>query len=422
MSDCTSTFCVLPWIHSFVNSNGNYQICCTAEEYHTGIPDSKNKNYNISKQPDPQEIMKAPFMNGVRKQMLTGKWPVACTRCQQTEAGGGVSRRQLENEKYKDLITEIKAETDDNGQVKLFKFKSIDYRLGNLCNLECRMCGPYSSNRWLKDWNKVKPLMEKMTPQRRKAYESYNWIDDPWLVEEFKSKIHEVDRLHFAGGEPLIAPQMGKLLDYCIEMGVADKITLSYNTNVTVLPEKILEKWKSFKEIRLLCSIDGFDKVNEYIRYPSKWKVIDQNLRFLDDNYTEYKIKELLISCTVQVYNVLFLDDLFDYLQTFKNAVPIPNLVNLYSPSYLRSTILPSSSKLIAKEKLAKKALELEKITPKRHQYLVANIWQIIHFMESQDTSSEIKRFYEFNSKTDDVKKISIKQYIPNLNEFLGLF
>ena len=32
-----SPFCILPWIHSFVNSNGNYQVCCTSEEHHIAI-------------------------------------------------------------------------------------------------------------------------------------------------------------------------------------------------------------------------------------------------------------------------------------------------------------------------------------------------------------------------------------------------
>lgn len=412
------TFCALAWVHSFVNSNGNYQVCCTSEEYHVGIPDAQGAFFNIKNRPSHEEVMNSAFFSNIRKDMLSGKWNEVCTRCFVTEDNGGVSRREIENKKYSGLIETLKKETNPDGSLKHLKFKSIDYRLGNFCNLECRMCGPHSSSRWLKDWNDVKPQDEQISSSYRILLENYDWIEKDSLIDEFKEKLLHVEHLHFAGGEPLIAPQMTKMLKICVEMGVAQNITLSYNTNVTALPESVLELWKEFKAVRLLCSIDGFDKVNEYIRYPSKWEKIDKNLTFLDENFNKYKIEEILLSCTVQIYNVLSLESLYDYLKKFKNIVPALNLVNLHVPFYLKTTLLPPEAKALASQRLKKIADDLRGRLPEKYSYLEQNISQVTNFMNNVDHSDQLKIFKTVNANIDRVKQTRLKDHVPEL-EFL---
>jgi sulfatase maturation enzyme AslB (radical SAM superfamily) len=418
-NDISKSFCVLPWIHSFINSDGNYQVCCTSEEHHRGIPDSEGKFYNIKDQPSQEEVMNSDFMKQVRIDMLNGKWNKVCARCVITEQSGGISRRIIENQEYERLNESIVKNTKEDGHIKI-EFKTIDYRLGNLCNLECRMCGPHSSARWLKDWNTVKPEPEQINEALREKYENFDWIEKDYLLGEFKEKLQHVEKLHFAGGEPLFTPQMAQMLKFCVDMDVAKNIILSYNTNVTTLPPAVLELWKEFKGVRLLCSIDGFDKVNEYVRYPSKWKVIDQNLTFLDENFETYKIQEILLSCTVQVYNVLQIPDLYDYLKKFKNIVPAINLINLHIPFYLRTTVLPIDSKAIAELRLLKIYEELEKTLPDRYKYLLDNIHQIINFMKEEDMSKYIPLFLKVNLNIDKAKGIHFKDYIPELYDVVA--
>lgn len=413
------TFCVLPWIHSFVNSNGNYQVCCTAEEYHPGIPNGDHTFFNIKDRPNIDEVMNADFMNKVRHDMLNGISNNICSRCLITEVNKGVSRRIIENKKYENLIPQLVSETNANGSLKKYKFKSIDYRLGNLCNLECRMCGPHSSSKWIKDWNKVKPEAEQMSPKFQQIYENYDWIEKDYLLQEFKEKLPNIDHLHFAGGEPLFTPQMATMLQFCVDLDVAKNITLSYNTNATKLPMPVLELWKKFKGVRLLCSIDGFDKVNEYIRYPSKWEVIDRNLTFLDDNFEQYNIEEILLSCTVQIYNILSLPDLYDYLKKFKKIIPALNLINLSIPFYLKTTVLPLEAKKIATSRLLKISKELHNKLPPEYIYLDENIHQVLTFMNATDASNHLPVFKSVNFKIDEAKNIHLKDNIPELAEYL---
>ena len=408
-------FCVLPWIHSFVNIGGEYQVCCTSEEFHDGILNSQNQVFKIQDNPTLDDVMNSDFMKKLRLELLDGKMPELCTRCIITENHNGVSRRHLENIKYAQDVTKLIDQTRPDGTIPL-EIKCADYRLGNICNLQCRMCNPRSTVMWIKDWNEVKNGKEPMDERRRLEYEGYDWIDENYLVEEFKSKIQGLDTLHFAGGEPLIAPRMQEMLQLCIDSGVAQDIMLTYNTNITKLPPKVLELWKHFKEVRLLCSIDGFGKVNDYIRMPSKWESIDRNLKYLDSHAKEHKISEILLSTTVQAYNILNLNELYEYLQGFENIIKAPNLINLYSPDYLKTQILPADVKEEATRRMLAVKSDLKKNFSEHKSYLLDNIDQVLNFMNEKDLNEKCWReFVRYNDKIDASKSMSLKDSIPEL-------
>jgi organic radical activating enzyme len=414
-SSVTNSFCVLPWIHSFVNSNGNYQVCCTSEEHHLAITDDNGNFFNIKNRPTQLEIMNSKFMKNLRKDMLESKWNKICTRCLVGELTDGVSRRQIENKNFQNIIEEIKSNTTEDGSIQNVKYKSIDYRLGNLCNLQCRMCGPHSSSAWIKDWNKIKPKDGKLDKRRNLKIENYDWIEKDYLLEEFQNKLEHCEYLHFAGGEPLITPQMSKMLKYCIDKNFSKNIELTYNTNLTKLPESVLELWKYFKGVKLLCSVDGFNKVNDYIRHPSKWEVFDRNLTFLDSNAEKYNIKEILLSTTVQIYNILDLPNLYEYIKKFKVVIPALNLVNLHHPRYLQTTVLPENVKIIAKICLEDYYVNLKSNLPDHYMYLADNLLQAINFMNNQENKDQLKIFFEINERMDQLKGVSLKEEIPEL-------
>ena len=235
-----------------------------------------------------------------------------------------------------------------------------------------------------------------------------------------ESKLQGLDQIHFAGGEPLIAPRMTELLQKCIDSGYAKNIVLTYNTNITQLPKSVLSLWKEFKTVKLFCSIDGFGKVNEYIRFPSKWSVIDKNLRYLDENTQELNLSQILLSTTVQAHNVLNLDQLYDYLKQFKNIVPAMNLINLYSPLYLSTQLLPNSVKKLAAERLLAIKPELYKTIPPNDHYLIGNIDDIINFMMGNNYHERYwKAFTDYNGKVDELKSLSFQESIPELYDLL---
>lgn len=411
------TFCVLPWIHSFVNSGGEYQVCCTGEEFGNTIVGDNAKNLNIDNRPTIDQVMNSKFMKTLRLKMLNGKWDPLCTRCKITEDNGGHSRRIIENKAYKHVIDEIIANTEEDGTIHN-DISFADYRLGNLCNLQCRMCSPYSTRLWIREWNKIKPLNEQYSNQRMHDFANFNWIDSDVLVHDFKLKAHGLDRLHFAGGEPLIAPQMAKILKICVDSGSAKKIVLSYNTNLTKLPPPVIELWKEFKEVRLLASIDAVGELNTYIRYPSKWKHIDNNLRTLDEYHKEMNVTEVLISTTVQILNILHLNKLYKYLDQFQFIKKAPNLINLHIPHYFQSTYLPKGLKQQATENLLDVIPVLQDNIHPNDQYLIDNIGQIVNFMNGSDFSHNFATFLTFQENFDRKRNISLFDVLPELGPY----
>src|SRR5665647_18888 len=203
------TFCALAWVHSFVNIGGEYQVCCTADEFSPGIDNGDGKVLNIKDNPSLEQVMNSSYMKEMRAKMMNGQWSSACLRCLEGEKMGGTSRRQIENDRYAHMIPSLIKATHHDFSIPL-EIKYADYRLANLCNLQCRMCNPRSSTMWLKDWNNIKnPNSGEIFPQKSMSeFASYDWIDSPYLLEELKSKVRSLDTLHFAGGEPLVTKQM----------------------------------------------------------------------------------------------------------------------------------------------------------------------------------------------------------------------
>ena len=413
------TYCPLAWAHSFINQDGSYQVCCTSEEFDNYIRDDKGEKLYIDQDITSKEVMNTTFMKNLRLQMLKGEWPELCTRCKIVEDMGGVSRRNVEIKNYQKSNQKFIKVTKKDGSANV-PIQSADYRLGNLCNLQCRMCNPRSSKLWIGEWNEMKPEEEKFSQEIMDSYKNYNWIDSEKLVEDFKAKAASLTHIHFAGGEPLIVPQMSKILRICIESGNAKNITITYNTNLTVLPERVLELWKEFKGIKLLASIDAIGNLNNYIRYPSNWEKIDKNLQYIEKNHKEFNIEECMLSATIQILNVLRLEELYEYLSQFSFIVPVPNLVNLHVPRHFQTTSLPNKLKILAGIKLGNLKEKYESKIPPHYKYLTDNIPQIIKFMHSYNgqKDGQFDNFLEFQKKFDKKREIDLFSVCPELKSY----
>lgn len=413
------TYCPLAWTHSFINQDGSHQVCCTSEEFDNYIRDDEGNKLYITDNLSPKEILNTNFMKKLRLEMLEGKWPDMCQRCKLTEDMGGVSRRNIEVKNYKKHNQNFLDKTDSVGTISN-NIKSADYRLGNLCNLQCRMCNPRSTTLWIKEWNEVKRKEEHFDEETMESYKNYKWIDSLDLVKDFEEKAPFLEHIHFAGGEPLVVPQMKTILQKCIESGNAKNIILTYNTNGTILPKSVIELWKNFKGVKLLMSIDAFGELNEYIRHPSKWNQIDKNLQDIDKNYKEYNITECIISTTVQILNIMKLDELYEYLSKFEFIVNVPNLINLHVPSYFRSSVLPEKYKILTTAKLLSLQNKYGKNLPPHYAYLKQNISQAINFMNTPEENPmrEFYDFLEFQSNFDKKRNISVYNFYPTFENY----
>jgi MoaA/NifB/PqqE/SkfB family radical SAM enzyme len=377
----SNTFCVLPWMHLATTSTGNMRVCCNSTPGKNLIKKDDGTVYKVFKD-NIQEAWNSETYHTIRQQMLNGERPEMCQRCFREEDAGLVSTRTNLNIKWQ----EDKEYTVDAP----FDIKYADIRLGNLCNLKCRMCNPYSSNQWLKEWSLVETALSE---EEYKRLDTMGWPENEKTWDNLFSIVPTIKEIYLTGGEPTIIKEQYKLLNYCIDNGYSKKIKLKYNTNLTNIPRDLIETWKQFKQIQLNCSIDAVGDLDRYIRYPSNWPKIQENfdlLQDLDNSYIE-------IHNTVQMYNILRLDDFLDWALPYGHKIYF-NILN--HPEYLNIRVLPPHLKLLAKDKL--------------EQYTdVPKVQGIIDYMMSEDWSNKFDSFKEYTFALDKSRNENLFDLIP---------
>ena len=426
-------FCPLPWIFQAVRNNGDVRVCCQANQGpDRGLirkPDNTVYNAGVD---DLVECRNAQKMKDIRVAMMNGKWHPDCVRCEKEEASGIRSRFTYEEELWKHHITaegaKIRTEADGTIDTNDIPVVYYDLRFGNHCNLKCRSCGPTDSDAWYGDQVKVWGDTYYDTPGEMKLikvdgkYEVenniYDWYKNESFWDHLNKEIPNIQHVHMVGGEPLLIKQQFDFLERCIQAGYADKIAIEHNSNIVYIPKKAWNIWKHFRMIRIGASIDGIGKVNDYIRYPSKWETIEDNLRRLDTAEGNFQI---WLAITVQALNIIHLPEIFKWKidQNFKRVnisawQPIASLHPLHSPDFLNAKVFPLENKIAIADKLVK-----SKFMKHEHE-AKALLDQYVTFMFQEDYSHRYYKFWEYTNKLDEIRDQRLRDYIPDLYELIG--
>ena len=158
----SKTFCSLPWNHLATHPHGVCTLCCESEQQ-DGISQISLNDGNprrlltLKNVTDFSEITNSDSFSRVRKQMLEGEKPVECRKCWDLESAGMKNKRYYENRRVPMDLDYAKSITNDDGTLKKVDYEFVELRLGNHCNVQCRTCNPYSSSRWMKDWDVIYP-------------------------------------------------------------------------------------------------------------------------------------------------------------------------------------------------------------------------------------------------------------------------
>jgi len=411
---------MIPWLHRFTNEEGLHLVCCTGMGDDNQLRNHDGEALHVNQHLTDEQVLNSPGMKAVRVAMMNGEWPSVCERCRRSEEAGGTSIRQHVNSRFCHWEADALSKTATDGTLGEARVRYADIRLGNTCNLTCRMCWPSATSRWIKHYNRVQPKdyrwAEETLDKHRKSWVKQESAE--WLITQC---LPTLESLHFAGGEPLIIPEMPRALELCIRSGRADQIDLSYNTNITELPDRVTRLWPHFRSVSLFCSVDGFGALNEYVRRPSKWTDIDRNLRRLEENFEHWKLRNVLCSATVQLYNILQLGELFDYLGSgFKNVTPVPQLVPLYEPFYLSIENLPPLAKETARRRLMEIRTRAEAREKPGKRVIGGQIDTIIAHMDRKGSPKALMDFLYFSEKSDREFGDSWRNAAPELAAAFG--
>jgi hypothetical protein len=393
----------------------------------------------------------APMLKQARLDMLEGKWPNACTRCKNEEAAGIRSRMQYENERWSadgtwNLKKAISA-TNADGSINVGEVPVVfyDLRFGNLCNLKCRMCGPTDSSQWYEDQVKmfgnkyqdtqgIVELQKDNKGKYKPVVDIYGWYEDSSMWRQLENNMPNIKHLYLVGGEPLMINQHYAFLQKCIDAGHADHIVLEYNTNITNIPDRAWNIWKHFKQIEIGASVDGIGKIVEYIRHPVKWEMLERNIQTLDNAEGNFK---LWLAPTIQIINSMHLPDMVIWVlkQNFKRfnsqawkspVTPHP----LHHPKWLNMKILPDKAKkYITRHYMKSKPLIKELIYaqttkgPNQKEKLYNKTSEMLDnyakFLNKDDWSELMPKFWELNTRLDDIRGESLQDVVPELYELI---
>ncbi len=246
MSD---SICAALWSHGRVDVTMKVFPCCRWRANFTGERDTLP---HISD--GIEAAINSDYFNTVRKKMQAGEVIPQCKQCTNEEEVGVTSMRNRMNESYGKYINTTP------------KIRDLELAFSTHCNLACRMCSPEASSKWSLI---VNPKMK---------------VDTSVISNELSNFDHdwsELDNIKMVGGEPLLAKDHYKYLEYFItQTSRPEELTLVYHTNGTIFPNKnIINYWKKIKKVRIVLSVDAYGKLNNYLRPgQSDWETINANL------------------------------------------------------------------------------------------------------------------------------------------------
>lgn len=411
----SKTFCILPWMHLALNSTGYLRLCCNSIPGKNILLSDEGKRIHISDVKNSDQLKNLKWLADVRKKMLSDQEVDICKRCYREEKSGMKSARQGWNSRFSHLSDELLESTDDSGNVEKFPFSYLDLRLGNLCNLKCRMCNPYSSRKWLEDWNSTSTLTQ-LPDDEVSRLKNVKWFEEEETWSTLSKLSSSAEEIYFTGGEPFLIHQQVRLMDFLIEQGASKNITLKYNTNLTVLPEKIVQRWPHFKKVKINVSLDAIGPLNEYIRHPTRWSDILQHLEQINELARENKNLQVAVHTTVQIYNINRLTDVIDFLEGYSHIPSVPYFNILNHPNILNIRCLTPEMKKVSGERIHS-WLEKNRSSFDKKEDLdsLDKLSSLVNYMNQEDWSESLTQFGEFNDSLDRQRSEKLQKINPEI-------
>ena len=427
-------YCALAFGAISIHPKQNYMPCCGIEPAHWIKPVTFNKT--------PTDLINSKPLKDLRKELMEGSWPLACSNCNKSEGAGVDSMRTIWNKSFADHYPNLTYPkmTDTLDPKDIFY---SDFTFSTKCNSKCLTCGPNLSSAWEGEWNtiwknKYERLEEKIRPEKERLSFQVSDMDEIFDLTS-NSKF-----MSFVGGEPTISDEHLQFLTLLVKSGKSKNINISYVTNLTGITDELIELWKNFYSVRLTLSVDGYGNINEYIRYPFKWSKIESNIRKCFDITREKRLGNgtMLdfgtgLSCTISVFNVNDFPNLLEFwYELIKEYFGELNfegdghifLNRVTFPAYMSPLVL---SNIYRKKGIDKIKILREKIIKETEIYpYIVKFTKIIDTIDLYISMMEEPQMYNkehvdilkhFIIESDKFRNRSINDYLPELWKELDL-
>ena len=216
-----------------------------------------------------------------RRQMQCGERPAGCEYCWKIEDMGrdAISDRVYKSKIFTNDDLDTAYNADHNTDVNL---KTLEIAFDRTCQFACTYCNPAFSSTWANNIKQQGPYVG-LTSDGRNHYTHSHESAEPFKRDEtnpyveafyrwWETDLHQsLDELRITGGEPMMSPNLWRLLDWIETQGdrMNPDMRIAINSNLGAkqsIIDRFKTKLKEFKNFHLYTSCEATFQQAEYIR------------------------------------------------------------------------------------------------------------------------------------------------------------
>lgn len=335
-------FCVLPWVSLETSPVGTVRPCCLADNE---IVDNAGEKFNLATASF-SGIQNSDSMRELRQEFIDGKQPKTCRKCWREERSGRTSKRMHTLDRLKHMLPD----QDWTADAKPLMF--LDLKLGNICNLKCRICGSWSSSTFAtEELANLGPDEDRKTSYHYQMLRQGAWPrENTTFWNEIDQVVDQIQYIEFTGGEPFMILEHFDMLQGIVDRGIADRVEIHYNTNGTQWPKDAEAIWQHFKTVEIAFSIDDVGERFEYQRSNAVWAEVCDNIKRFKELKSRHSNIQLQVCSTVNVFNVYYLEDVADWITNQEFDYVYWNM--MHESYYFSISTLPETAKQAITDRL----------------------------------------------------------------------
>ncbi len=370
-----NSFCIMPFIGICIEPGGDYKPCCKFSKWQKTEQASAQKNFQ------------SDFFKSLRQDFLNGQKPSGCQRCWDDEKIGINSFRLNSNLQFNQERLKVIDKQE--------KLQVIDFGFGNLCNAKCITCGSHASSAWSTEDSILESVEGNLFQRRPRSLiaDHYQWT---------QSELENLSCITLAQTEALLSHEFPRFIQQT--MPFAQKQTLDFVTNGSYFPnQELIHQLTQFKQLDITLSIDGIGTQAEYLRYPLKWNVVENNvLRWLELTTKQSNVN-LSARLTLSILNVFSINEVLQWWDGLRKKMDTKRIRPLQighadDPFYLNTHILSKEVRLKAQD-LCDHPIFLKHMDAKTQAH----------------SQEKMAVFYKFMDQIDKSRKLSARQTFREL-------
>lgn len=267
----SASFCGAKWYNATVWLGSGMTTSC-----HHPLP---HKIDPIAVQSNPKLLHNTPEKKEQRRQMQCGERPAGCEYCWKIEDMGEtyISDRVYKSKIYTDEELNDAYTTDFNEDINLH---TLEIAFDRTCNFACSYCNPAFSTTWVKDLKNNGGYTDLVSDGRNHFTHSHDSNQlfglneyNPYVEAFFKwwdSDLHStLQELRITGGEPLMSPELWKLLDWFKKEDNTSECSIAINSNLggkKDLIDRLVEAKQHLPSLNVYTSCEATGSQAEYVR------------------------------------------------------------------------------------------------------------------------------------------------------------